>query len=124
MTDLRFAGRPVCETAAEAAEQLARLLEQIGDALVVSDSTALLTIDTELQRVLAAAGSVSRAGDRKKGIAAVERAGRALARCQRLGSSFSEVARGLAGVAGAARWYDRAGGYIDRTARSSWLVRL
>jgi hypothetical protein len=110
-------------TVAEAAERLTRVLDRMNGALVASDAAALLALESELQVALAAAGRVAHAGDRACGIAAVASARVVLERCQRLGSSFSEVARGLARISGATDGYDRAGGYVDRAGRSSWLRR-
>jgi hypothetical protein len=110
-------------TVAEAAEQLTGVLDRMNGALVASDAGALLALESELQAALTAVSRVTQAGDRASGIAAVASARVVLERCQRLGSSFSEVARGLAGISGAADGYDRAGSYVDRAGHSSWLRR-
>jgi hypothetical protein len=110
-------------TVAEAAEQLTQVLNQLNGALVASDVEALLAVESELQVALVAASRVAHAGDRAAGAAAIAHARVVLGRCHRLGSAFSEVARGLARISGAADGYDRAGTYVDRTGRSSWLRR-
>jgi hypothetical protein len=118
--------RPIVATAdaaAEAAQQLTRVLDRMGDALVVMDVGALLAVESDLRTALDAVAGVTQVTDRVAGAAAVEQAAHAFARCRRLGSSFSEIARSLARIASAAGGYDRAGSYVDRSARSSWLVR-
>lgn len=109
---------------ADATEQLAGLLNRIGDALVAVDATALLAVEVEVGYAIAALGAVTDLGDRAATIAAARRVSTALLRCRRLGASFSAVARAMGCVGRAADGYDRAGSYIESTGvRSSVQMR-
>jgi hypothetical protein len=111
------------DPAVDAMQQLARVLDRIGDALAAVDATALLAVETELVGMLAKMDAVTRVDDRTAARAASRQASTALVRCRRLGASFSGVTRALARGGRAADGYDCMGGYVERAAPVSVLVR-
>jgi len=116
------------ESAVDAIQRLARVLDRIGDALAVIDTQALLAVEGELDGALAGMSAklsaAATVGDRAAALVAGEQAAAALARCRRLGASFSNVA-GLLDQAGRAPdGYDRGGAYIKRVRPVSVLVSI
>ena len=120
------------QSAVDAIQRLARVLDRIGDALAVIDTQALLAVEGELDSALAAISAKMSAkmsaaatvGDRAAALVAGEQAAAALARCRRLGLSFSNVA-GLLDQAGRIPdGYDRGGAYIKRVRPVSVLVSI
>ena len=111
----------------DATRQLTRILDRMGDALAAMDVTALLAVEGDLGSALAAIDAGMHAGmqvaDRAAARAAARQALTALLRCRRLGASFSDVASAMSRIGGAPAGYDCMGGYVERTVRSSIVVR-
>jgi hypothetical protein len=110
------------DPAVVATEELARVLDRFGDALVDVNAAALLAVQGELDGAVAAMSVVTTVGDHAAARAATGHALQALLRCRRLGASFSDAARAL-GRVGRSDGYDRAGGYVERAIHSSVQVR-
>lgn len=76
----------------QSAERLCQTLERIGDALQTLDTDTLLDTQETLHQLLSALAASQAVEDREALKRVATRAASALARCRRLGTSFSGIA--------------------------------
>ena len=95
------------------AERLCETLERIGDALVALNADTLLETQETLEQLLATLGTATSVQDKPALAAIVRRSIVALARCRRLGASFSAIAGTRLRMRTGLETYGRDGGYVE-----------
>lgn len=95
------------------AERLCETLERIGDALIALDAEALLETQETLEQLLATLGTATSVQDKPELAVIVRRSIEALARCRRLGASFSAIAGTRLRMRSGLETYGRDGGYVQ-----------
>ncbi len=108
----------------QSAERLCETLERIGDALVAFDAQTLLDTEETLVRLLTALAIPNTIDDRAALETLVWRARAALARCERLGRSFSGVARARLQLCTGVDTYRRDGGCHEAVSGTAIEARV
>jgi hypothetical protein len=95
------------------AERLCETLERIGDALESIDTATLLDTEETLEQLLSALAAGGEVEDKETLKALARRAAAALAKCRRLGASFSGIAGTRLRLRTGAETYGRTGGFVE-----------
>jgi len=106
------------------AERLCETLERIGDALQTLDTDTLLDTQETLEQLLSALQAGGTVEDKDVLRALVKRAATALARCRRLGASFSGIAGTRLRLRTGLETYGPSGTFVEPEADAGSAVKV